>query len=58
MESSLSRRIGRISLTNTILKMDIEDYVEFVTAASKAGVFDKLEGRFQNLILAAEGETK
>jgi len=52
----LSRRAGRVSLTQTILSLSPADRLAFAAAVDAANSFYDLAKRWQDLILAAERE--
>lgn len=58
MTPELSRRIGKLMITKTILGLQWDKYDEFVAAVEKADTFDQLPGWVQQIVRQAEKEVK
>lgn len=56
MDPELSRRAGRVMLTNTIQALGIDGRQRFVEAVERAKNWDALPLHYKDLILAAERE--
>ena len=54
MDVGLSRRVGILHPTNTMLDLKSDVYMEFTQALSKAKDFDSLDKKWKTLIIRAE----